>query len=101
VYGQYLIVSYIPVLNSFYGQILYDPSPLGLDCDEIADRANDLPDPIILQGSRLVVHIQTSEDAIDDFLALVRTLAEEKKSRGGVLPERKTAQVNKNPYAKK
>lgn len=98
-YGQSLVVFYIPVLSSFHGQIFYDPSPLGLDCDEIADRANDLPDPIILQGSRLVVHIQTSEDAIDDFLELVRTLAEKKSS--GVLPERQTAQVNRNPYAKK
>jgi threonine aldolase len=85
--------------NSFHCQIFYDPSPLGLDCEEIAERASELPDPITLHGSRLVVHIQTSEDAIDDFLALVRTLAEEKKS-GGVLRERKP-QVNKNPYAKR
>jgi threonine aldolase len=41
-----------------------------------------LPEPLSLAGSRLVVHIQTSEQAIDDFLTVVRNLAEEKKIAG-------------------
>jgi len=62
--------------------IFYDPSPLGLRYDEILDRAAQLPEPLILGGSRLVIHIQTDSRAIDDFLNLVRTLAEEKKKAG-------------------
>jgi threonine aldolase len=64
--------------------VFYDPSPIGLDYGEIADRAAKLPDPIMLAGSRLVVHIQTSQAAVDDFLKLIRELAEEKKKAGFV-----------------
>ena len=35
-------------------------------------------------GSRLVVHIQTSEQAIDDLLEVIRGLSEEKKLAGFV-----------------
>jgi threonine aldolase len=41
---------------------------------------------LILGGSRLVVHIQTTESAVDDFLSVVRQLAEEKKAAGFVKP---------------
>ncbi|KAF9014948.1 pyridoxal phosphate-dependent transferase [Cyathus striatus] len=58
----------------------YDPSPLGITYDEIAERASALPEPLVLGGSRLVVHIQTSETAIDDLL-------NEKKKSGFVRPE--------------
>jgi threonine aldolase len=37
-----------------------------------------------LAGSRLVVHIQTSEQAVDDFLTVICSLAEEKKTAGFV-----------------
>jgi threonine aldolase len=66
-------------------QVFYDPSPLGLQYEEILDRAAKLPEPIILGGSRLVVHTQTLSTAIDDFLALIKELAEEKK-RAGIIP---------------
>ncbi|KAJ7102156.1 pyridoxal phosphate-dependent transferase [Mycena belliarum] len=66
--------------------IFYDPSTVGVTYEEIADRASDLPEPLILGGSRLVVHIQTSESAVADFLSLVRKLAEEKKAAGFVKP---------------
>ena len=46
-----------------------------------------MPEPLFLGGSRLVVHIQTTESAIHDFLAVVRELAEEKKRAGFVNPE--------------
>jgi threonine aldolase len=59
----------------------------GVTFDEIADRASDLPEPLVLGGSRLVVHIQTSESAVEDFLSVVRQLAEEKKAAGFVKPQ--------------
>ncbi|GLB36400.1 putative threonine aldolase [Lyophyllum shimeji] len=64
--------------------VFYDPSPIGVNYDEIAERASALPEPLFLGGSRLVVHIQTSEAAVDDFLALVEELAQEKKKAGFV-----------------
>ncbi|KAF7339843.1 Beta-elim-lyase domain-containing protein [Mycena venus] len=66
--------------------IFYDPASIGVTYDEIADRASDLPEPLILGGSRLVLHIQTSESAVNDFLSVVRQLAEEKKAAGFVKP---------------
>lgn len=67
--------------------MFYDPASIGTDLFEIADRASLLPEPLALGGSRLVVHIQTSSSAIDDFLSVVRELAEEKKKAGFVPPE--------------
>ena len=43
-----------------------------------------MEDPIKIYGARLVVHVQTSPQAVDDLLALLRTLAEEKKAAGFV-----------------
>ena len=51
------------------------------------DRAAQLPDPIKLGGSRLVVHIQTTEKAVDDLLEVVRSLAAEKIAAGFVKAE--------------
>ena len=42
------------------------------------ERAALLPDPIRVGGSRLVVHIQTSPKVVDDFITLLRHMAEEK-----------------------
>ncbi|KAI0728626.1 pyridoxal phosphate-dependent transferase [Fomitopsis betulina] len=67
--------------------VFYDPSPIGVSYAELVTRANELPEPIKLGGSRLVVHIQTAEDTIDDFVALVRQLAQEKKDAGFVFSE--------------
>ncbi|KAJ7225742.1 pyridoxal phosphate-dependent transferase [Mycena pura] len=67
--------------------IFYDPAPVGVTFDEIADRASQLPEPLVLGGSRVVVHIQTSESAVEDFLSVIRQLAEEKKAAGFVKPE--------------
>lgn len=74
------------MLRVLCSKIFYDPAPLGLDFEEIGRRAESLPEPIILGGSRIVVHIQTSEQAIDDFLSLIRQLAEEKRAAGWVPP---------------
>ncbi|KAI0082240.1 hypothetical protein K474DRAFT_1703244 [Panus rudis PR-1116 ss-1] len=64
--------------------IFFDPSPLGIDYTELAERADALPNPIKIGGSRLVLHIQTSPQAVDDFVALIREMAEEKKKSGFV-----------------
>ncbi|EIN13587.1 hypothetical protein PUNSTDRAFT_58100 [Punctularia strigosozonata HHB-11173 SS5] len=78
--------------------VFYDPSPLGLDYGEIADRAAQLPEPIKLGGSRLVVHIQTAPEAIDDFINLIRQMAEEKKQAGFVPPAIKEDLPNGSIY---
>ncbi|KAF5337421.1 hypothetical protein D9611_003239 [Ephemerocybe angulata] len=70
--------------------IFYDPAPVGVSYDEIAERGSALPEPLVLGGSRLVVHIQTSEEAVQDFLTVVRTLAQEKKSAGFVASDPNT-----------
>nr|GAT47883.1 predicted protein [Mycena chlorophos] len=74
--------------------IFYDPTPIGVTYEEIGDRASQLPEPLVLGGSRVVVHIQTSESAVDAFLSVVRELAEEKKRAGFVRPEPSTANGN-------
>ena len=66
--------------------MFYDPSTIGTTYDEIAERAENLPNPFKLGGSRLVVHIQITQQSVDDFLAVVRQLAEEKKAAGFVPP---------------
>ncbi|KIM48425.1 hypothetical protein M413DRAFT_440155 [Hebeloma cylindrosporum] len=81
--------------------IFYDPTPLGTTFDEIADRASALPEPLILGGSRLVIHIQTSDSAVDDFLAMVRQLAEEKKAAGFVKPEGGANGVIRDVYVRR
>ncbi|KAG1766455.1 threonine aldolase [Suillus occidentalis] len=65
--------------------VFYDPSTIGVEYWEIIDRAAALPKPISLTGSRLVVHIQTSPEAVEDFLSLIRTLKEE-KVQAGIVP---------------
>lgn len=65
-------------------QVFYDAASVGLTYEEIAARGSALPEPLQLAGSRLVVHIQTSDAAVEDFLNLVQELANEKKSAGFV-----------------
>jgi threonine aldolase len=51
----------------------------------------------------MVVHIQTSDDAVDDFLKLIRELAAEKQ-RAGVVPKQTSYRANgiyKDPYIRK
>jgi threonine aldolase len=62
---------------------------------EVAERAKRLPKPLSLAASRLVVHIQTSEQAVDDFLTVIRNLAEEKKTAGFV---RSAGKVGNSSY---
>jgi len=84
--------------------LFYNPSPLGLSYSEIAERASQLPEPIELAGSRMVLHIQTSDDAVNDFLNLIRQLAVEKHQAGSYVPQQKsfwTEGLYKDPYIRK
>ncbi|KAI8995333.1 pyridoxal phosphate-dependent transferase [Trametes punicea] len=76
--------------------VFFDPTPIGVSYTELVERARSLPEPIKLGGSRLVLHIQTSPKAVDDLLALVRQLADEKKAAGFVKPE--APLTNGRPY---
>ena len=69
-------------LNLLPIKVFYDPSTVGVSYEEISERAGNLPSPIKLYGSRIVVHIQTSEEAVYDLLSVIRELAEEKKAAG-------------------
>ncbi|KAI0343911.1 hypothetical protein BDW22DRAFT_1355132 [Trametopsis cervina] len=64
--------------------VFFDATPLGISFEELVTRASELPEPITLGGSRLVVHIQTAPKAVDDLIDLVRTLADEKVKAGFV-----------------
>ncbi|KAJ3934390.1 MAG: pyridoxal phosphate-dependent transferase [Lentinula lateritia] len=64
--------------------IFYDAASIGSTYDEIAERGEALPEPLFLGGSRVVLHIQTSEAAVDDFIKLIATIAEEKRKAGFV-----------------
>ena len=79
-------------------QVFFDPSTVGVSYAEIIERAAALPEPIALGGSRLVVHIQTTPQAVEDLLAVVRQLAEEKKAAGFV-PSEKKSYPNGRPYS--
>lgn len=81
-------------------KVFYNPSSIGTDYAEVAERAKRLPRPLSLAGSRLVVHIQTSEQAIDDFLIVIHSLAEEKKTAGFVRSVRNAGNTSyKDMYA--
>ncbi|KAK7064413.1 beta-elim-lyase domain-containing protein [Favolaschia claudopus] len=81
--------------------LFYDPTSIGTTFDEIADRASDLPEPLILGDARLVVHIQTSESAVDDLLSIIRQLAEEKQATGFVKHAAKRPKVQSEMYAQR
>ena len=59
--------------------MFYDPLPIGISLKDIEEGASRLPDPIAVSGPRLVIHIQTSEKAVHDFLQLVHDLSQARK----------------------
>ncbi|KAG1715790.1 hypothetical protein ID866_1366 [Astraeus odoratus] len=59
--------------------LFYGPSPIGVEYWEVVERAAQLPNPIYLNGSRLIMYIQTSPQAVEDFLELMKTLRTEKE----------------------
>ncbi|PVF96275.1 hypothetical protein CPB86DRAFT_816527 [Serendipita vermifera] len=79
--------------------VWFDPSPVGLKCEDIAERAQKLDKPIAMfPADRLVVHIQTSDEAIDDMVELLRKMA--KEAKGGKLPSSNNT-ANRAPYPAK
>ncbi|EIW86520.1 hypothetical protein CONPUDRAFT_161254 [Coniophora puteana RWD-64-598 SS2] len=80
--------------------LFYDPYPIGVEYWEIVERAAALLKPIKLTGSRLLLHIQTSPQAIEDFLELVRTLKEEKVAAGWTLANAGPRRRPPNVYVK-
>ncbi|KAG6371662.1 pyridoxal phosphate-dependent transferase [Boletus reticuloceps] len=70
--------------------VFFDPSTIGVEYGEVERHAAALPEPITLKGSRLVVHIQTTVQAIDDFLRLVSELRDEKVKEGFILSTSQT-----------
>jgi len=76
----------VQILSADTCMIFFDPTPLGIKYEEISERAANLPEPIAVRGSRLVIHIQTEDQVVGDFLALVKAMAEEKRAMGLVPP---------------
>ncbi len=70
--------------GSTLNKVFFDPSSIGSNYTEVAERAESLPQPLSLAGSRLVLHIQTAEQAVDDLLDMFRDLAQEKVAAGFV-----------------
>ncbi|KAG2057129.1 hypothetical protein BDR06DRAFT_995217 [Suillus hirtellus] len=79
--------------------LFYDPSTIGIEYWEIIDRAAALPNPIGLTSSRLVIHIQTSPEAVEDFLSLIKTLKEE-KVQAGIVPLAVNSNEMRNVYVR-
>ena len=83
-FNFHLATSWVVTSLTARNKVFYNPSSIGTNYAEVAERAKRLPEPLSLAGSRLVVHIQMSGQAIDDFLTVIRSLAEEKKMAGFV-----------------
>lgn len=62
--------------------VFIDPSPLGVDIWALCDRAQEIG--IRMSGSRIIVHVQITEDAVEDLLALVAKMKAEAQRDGKV-----------------
>ncbi|KAH7883894.1 pyridoxal phosphate-dependent transferase [Phlebopus sp. FC_14] len=80
--------------------IFYDATTIGVEYWEAVERAAALPKPITLSGSRLVVHIQTSDGAVDDFVDMMRALKEEKAKAGFVPCASRSVDGVRNVYVR-
>jgi len=80
--------------------VFYDARHLGVEFDELTRRGASLQEPLYVGGSRLVIHHQTSEAAVDDLLTLIRELVEE-KAKGGFKPEMANLQEPVSTYPTK
>lgn len=101
-YGQYpFVIAVDAMVSVFCAQVFFDPSTVGVSYAELVAEAAKLANPIKLGGSRLVVHVQTSDAAVDDLIALVRRLVDEKKAAGFVPAEPTTnGSTRQNIYVK-
>ena len=81
-------------------QVFFDSANVGIPISEVVARAESLPDPIVIRGERLVVHVQTSPRAVEDLLELFKQLVEEKQA-AGLVPNGPLKDANgatHNPY---
>ncbi|KAG9314643.1 pyridoxal phosphate-dependent transferase [Chiua virens] len=67
--------------------LFYDPSTIGVEYWEVVERAAALEKPININGSRIILHIQSSRQAVEDFLDLMSTLKEEKVKAGWTIDQ--------------
>lgn len=77
--------------------VFFDPKPIHVPMEAIIARCDALERPICVRGSRLVLHHQTSPQAVDDLLAVVAELKSE-VSQGDIAKlaaEGKSAKVDK------
>lgn len=65
--------------------VWFDPASVGLDGVEIAKHAKELKDGIeMFDDGRLVIHIQTSDQAISDLVGIIRIMIQgQEHSRKG------------------
>lgn len=56
--------------------VFFDPAPAGINLEQVAAALAALPDPITIGANRLVLHHQTSPQAVEDFIQVVKDLAE-------------------------
>lgn len=62
------------------GMVWVDTSPLGFSAAELTRRGLDIDNGrkrVILGGSRIVLHFQITDEAVDDLIELVKTMKEE------------------------
>ncbi|WVQ62276.1 uncharacterized protein L199_000415 [Kwoniella botswanensis] len=64
--------------------VFFQPQAIGLPLDAVMARLAALPNPIIVGRERCVVHHQITPQAVEDFIACVREMREEKKENGQV-----------------
>lgn len=63
-------------------QVFFDPAPIGLTLDSVMARLKALPEPILVMRERLVVHHQSSPQAVEDFIAVVAEMKKEREAGG-------------------
>ncbi|RSH80143.1 Threonine aldolase [Saitozyma podzolica] len=62
--------------------VFFDPAPIGLTLDSVMARLKALPEPILVMRERLVVHHQSSPQAVEDFIAVVAEMKKEREAGG-------------------
>lgn len=82
-------------------QVFFEPKSIGSTVAEISRRAAELPEPLGVYSSRLVVHLQTTETAVDDLVRLVHKIATEKRAEGFVKPSKQVKGATAFKYTSK
>lgn len=65
--------------------VFYDPKPLGLTIDAVMSRLQQHDPPILAFRERIVLHHQTSPQAVEDFIHIVREMKEEREANGHIV----------------